>query len=42
VVFYPQLLGLALGLPGEEVGLSLNRVKSRKLSEFAARVPASS
>ncbi|HSJ53753.1 MAG TPA: heterodisulfide reductase-related iron-sulfur binding cluster, partial [Anaerolineae bacterium] len=41
VLFYPQLLGLALGFSGEEVGLSLNRVKSKKLMELAARQPAS-
>ncbi len=35
VVFYPQLLGLAMGLSAEEVGLRLNRVKSRKLMEIA-------
>jgi heterodisulfide reductase subunit B len=37
VVFYPQLLGLAMGLSSDEVGLSLNRVKSRKLMELANR-----
>jgi heterodisulfide reductase subunit B len=35
VVFYPQLLGLAMGLSADEVGLRLNRVKSRKLLELA-------
>ncbi len=35
VVFYPQLLGLAMGLSADEVGLPLNRVKSRKLREIA-------
>lgn len=35
VVFYPQLLGLAMGLSAEEVGLPLNRVKSKKLMEIA-------
>jgi heterodisulfide reductase subunit B len=35
VVFYPQLLGLAMGLSADEVGLRLNRVKSRKLMEMA-------
>jgi len=35
VVFYPQLLGLAMGLSANEVGLPLNRVKSRKLMEMA-------
>lgn len=31
VLYYPQLLGLALGLTAEEVGLKLNRVKAKKL-----------
>jgi heterodisulfide reductase subunit B len=31
VIFYPQLLGLALGFSSEEMGFRLNRVKSRKL-----------
>jgi heterodisulfide reductase subunit B len=31
VLYYPQLLGLALGFTAEEVGLKLNRVKARKL-----------
>jgi len=35
VLFYPQLLGLAIGLSADEVGLRLNRVKSRKLMELA-------
>jgi heterodisulfide reductase subunit B len=35
VVFYPQLLGLAMGLSADEIGLRLNRVKSRKLMELA-------
>ena len=35
VVFYPQLLGLAMGLSADKVGLPLNRVKSRKLMEIA-------
>jgi heterodisulfide reductase subunit B len=34
VLFYPQLLGLALGLSGDEVGLKLNRVKSRTLMQL--------
>lgn len=34
VVFYPQILGLALGLSGDEVGLRLNRVKSKKLMQI--------
>ncbi len=36
VLFYPQVLGLALGIPAEELGLSLNRVKSRELNEKLA------
>jgi heterodisulfide reductase subunit B len=36
VVFYPQLLGVAMGLSADEVGLPLNRVKSRKLMEIAS------
>jgi heterodisulfide reductase subunit B len=35
VLFYPQLLGLAMGLSADEVGLRLNRVKSRKLMALA-------
>jgi heterodisulfide reductase subunit B len=35
ILFYPQLLGLAIGLSADEVGLQLNRVKSRKLMELA-------
>jgi heterodisulfide reductase subunit B len=31
VLFYPQILGLALGIPAEELGFRLNRVKSRGL-----------
>lgn len=34
VLFYPQLLGLGMGLSADEVGLSLNRVKSKKLLEI--------
>jgi heterodisulfide reductase subunit B2 len=34
VLFYPQILGLALGLSGDEVGLKLNRVKSRALMQL--------
>jgi heterodisulfide reductase subunit B len=34
VLFYPQVLGLALGLSGDEVGLKLNRVKSRTLMQL--------
>jgi heterodisulfide reductase subunit B len=36
VLFYPQLLGIAMGLSADEVGLPLNRVKSRTLMSLAA------
>ncbi|NLF10917.1 MAG: hypothetical protein GX597_03930 [Anaerolineaceae bacterium] len=42
VLFYPQLLGLAMGMSGDEVGLTLNRVKSKKLMAFVHREPAQS
>jgi heterodisulfide reductase subunit B len=35
VLFYPQLLGLAMGLSADEVGLRLNRVKSRTIMQAA-------
>jgi heterodisulfide reductase subunit B len=35
ILFYPQLLGLAMGLSAADVGLRLNRVKSRKLMRIA-------
>ena len=35
VLFYPQLLGLAMGLSADEVGLRLNRVKSRAIMQAA-------
>jgi heterodisulfide reductase subunit B len=31
VLFYPQVLGLALGLGPKELGLNLNRVKTSDL-----------
>lgn len=31
VLFYPQVLGLALGIPEADLGFDLNRVKSREL-----------
>mgnify|MGYP001829199804 FL=1 len=37
VLYYPQLLGLALGFTPEELGFRLNRVKSRKLIQQFAR-----
>ena len=33
VLYYPQILGLAMGFSMEEMGLKLNRVKPRKLIE---------
>jgi len=33
VLFYPQVLGLAMGMPPEELGLHLNRVKPGHLME---------
>ena len=33
VLFYPQVLGLAMGIPAEELGLHLNRVKPGHLME---------
>jgi heterodisulfide reductase subunit B len=30
VLYYPQLLGLALGFRPDELGFRLNRVKARK------------
>jgi heterodisulfide reductase subunit B len=37
VLYYPQLLGLALGFTPDEVGLRLNRVKARKLMQRFAK-----
>lgn len=31
VLYYPQLLGLAMGIPSEELGFKLNRVKAKAL-----------
>ena len=33
VLFYPQLLGLAMGIPSKELGLNLNVVKTKDLLE---------
>lgn len=35
VVYYPQLLGLAMGIPQEDLGFALNRIRSQ---EFLERV----
>ena len=35
IIFYPQLLGLAMGLSADEVGLPLNRVKSKTFVSLA-------
>jgi heterodisulfide reductase subunit B len=37
VLYYPQLLGLALGFTPDELGFRLNRVKSRKLLRQLSR-----
>ena len=37
VLYYPQILGLAMGFSLEEMGIKLNRVKPRKLIKFASR-----
>jgi heterodisulfide reductase subunit B len=37
VLYYPQLLGLALGYTLDELGFRLNRVKSRKIMRQGAR-----
>jgi len=34
VLYYPQLLGLSLGMDSEEVGLNLNRVNTDSIIEF--------
>jgi heterodisulfide reductase subunit B len=36
VLYYPQLLGLALGLSADDVGLRLNRVKARRIIQQLA------
>jgi heterodisulfide reductase subunit B len=35
VLYYTQLLGMAMGLSEDEIGLKLNRVKSRKIMQIA-------
>ena len=39
VLFYPQVLGLALGIPAEELGFRLNRVRSKELTQKLAALP---
>lgn len=39
VVYYPQLLGLAMGIPQEELGFALNRVGSREFLERVNSLP---
>ena len=36
VLYYPQILGLAMGFSLEEMGIKLNRIKPRKLIKFAS------
>ncbi len=33
IIYYPQLLGLALGIPQDELGFKINRVKPKELLE---------
>lgn len=40
VLFYPQLLGLALGIEPEELGLKMNRIKTTDLMKKIVRRPA--
>ncbi len=37
VLYYPQLLGLAMGFSLEEMGVKLNRVKPRRLTRALMR-----
>jgi heterodisulfide reductase subunit B len=39
VLYYPQLLGLALGIPREELGFSINRIKMDRLWEKLGAQP---
>jgi heterodisulfide reductase subunit B len=34
VVYYPQVLGLALGMTSEQLGFKLNRIKPKELLEI--------
>lgn len=38
VIYYPQLLGLALGIPAEELGFDVNTVKVTKLLEKVSKL----
>ncbi len=40
VFYYPQILGLALGIPPEELGFNLNRVRPKKFLEKLASISA--
>ena len=40
VLFYPQVLGLAMGMSAEELGFSLNRVRSKGLATKIAALEA--
>ena len=39
IVYYPQLLGLAMGISPEELGFALNRVGSREFLERVQSLP---
>jgi len=41
VLYYPQVLGLALGMDAKELGLNMNRVKTKDLLKQLEAVPAS-
>ena len=34
VIYYPQLLGVAFGIPSENLGFKLNKIKSEKISSY--------
>ena len=39
ILFYPQLLGLAMGMEPEELGMKMNRVKPTELLKKMSRRP---
>lgn len=39
VLFYPQLLGLALGFEPDELGLKMNRIRTTDLTKKIVRKP---